>query len=343
ELGRFISPDPTIQHPYDPQDFNRYAYCRNNPVKYVDATGLGFWDIIGDIIGGILGFAVGVVTGNPALGVATYAAISAGMSAVSNGYNVFQAMGIAAGAGIIGFAGGCLGTAYGGWIGAGTWGTSFLAGMAGGAAGGASGALLSGGNVGMGALSGAASGATLGAFGGIGGRLGNALGPMFGMPLAGVAGAAVSGGNIGEGAISGAAAWYGSIITRTIAIASTPNQHRSKSGRSLGLPDLIEQNSIDSYTIEKIGNRFNLTVDESIQIAGLKDTLNWLAKVGLKKGTKLVIPEIGGLYDVIEYIAENEQLDKITIPQQPHVMDVYIDRFQKANEGIVERKNNSGQ
>ena len=46
ELGRFITADPTIQRPYDPQDLNRYAYCRNNPINYTDPTGLGwkkFW------------------------------------------------------------------------------------------------------------------------------------------------------------------------------------------------------------------------------------------------------------------------------------------------------------
>ena len=38
-LGRFISVDPYIQAPYNPQNFNRYAYCLNNPVKYTDPSG----------------------------------------------------------------------------------------------------------------------------------------------------------------------------------------------------------------------------------------------------------------------------------------------------------------
>jgi len=62
ELGRFITADPTIQHPYDPQDFNRYAYCRNNPVKYVDPTGLGFWDWVKSFFAAFVGAVVGVVT-----------------------------------------------------------------------------------------------------------------------------------------------------------------------------------------------------------------------------------------------------------------------------------------
>ncbi|MFA5119283.1 MAG: RHS repeat-associated core domain-containing protein [Candidatus Omnitrophota bacterium] len=42
EIGRFVTSDPTIQRPYDPQDLNRYAYCRNNPINLVDPSGLGF-------------------------------------------------------------------------------------------------------------------------------------------------------------------------------------------------------------------------------------------------------------------------------------------------------------
>jgi len=39
ELGRFISPDTIIPDPGNPQDLNRYAYVRNNPLAYVDPSG----------------------------------------------------------------------------------------------------------------------------------------------------------------------------------------------------------------------------------------------------------------------------------------------------------------
>ncbi|MDP2932874.1 MAG: RHS repeat-associated core domain-containing protein, partial [bacterium] len=42
QIGRFITADPTIQQPYDPQDLNRFAYCRNNPINLIDPNGLGF-------------------------------------------------------------------------------------------------------------------------------------------------------------------------------------------------------------------------------------------------------------------------------------------------------------
>lgn len=39
ELGRFISPDPFIGQPGDPQNHNRYSYVINNPVNGIDPSG----------------------------------------------------------------------------------------------------------------------------------------------------------------------------------------------------------------------------------------------------------------------------------------------------------------
>jgi len=39
EASRFISPDSLLPDPYDPQQLNRYAYARNNRLKYVDPSG----------------------------------------------------------------------------------------------------------------------------------------------------------------------------------------------------------------------------------------------------------------------------------------------------------------
>jgi RHS repeat-associated protein len=38
-IGRFISPDSIVPDPANPQTFNRYSYCLNNPLKYVDPSG----------------------------------------------------------------------------------------------------------------------------------------------------------------------------------------------------------------------------------------------------------------------------------------------------------------
>lgn len=44
--GRFTSPDPLLNsgRPWDPQSWNRYSYTLNNPLRYVDPTGLYEWD-----------------------------------------------------------------------------------------------------------------------------------------------------------------------------------------------------------------------------------------------------------------------------------------------------------
>lgn len=38
-IGRFLSADPNIPDPTDPQSYNRYSYTRNNPLTYTDPTG----------------------------------------------------------------------------------------------------------------------------------------------------------------------------------------------------------------------------------------------------------------------------------------------------------------
>ena len=38
-LSRFLAPDPYIQDPTNSQNFNRYSYCLNNPLKYTDPSG----------------------------------------------------------------------------------------------------------------------------------------------------------------------------------------------------------------------------------------------------------------------------------------------------------------
>ena len=50
-LGHFLSPDPYVQAPGFTQNFNRFAYCLNNPLKYTDESGEYFW-LIGAMIGG---------------------------------------------------------------------------------------------------------------------------------------------------------------------------------------------------------------------------------------------------------------------------------------------------
>ena len=56
-LGRFLSPDPYVQAPYNSQNYNRYSYCLNNPLKYTDPSGESI--IAALIIGAVIGTYVG--------------------------------------------------------------------------------------------------------------------------------------------------------------------------------------------------------------------------------------------------------------------------------------------
>jgi len=49
-VGRFISPDPYVQMPDQTQNLNRYTYCLNNPLLYVDYNGYTLFSSLGDWI-----------------------------------------------------------------------------------------------------------------------------------------------------------------------------------------------------------------------------------------------------------------------------------------------------
>jgi RHS repeat-associated protein len=46
-IGRFISPDTTIPDGYNPQSYNRYSYCINNPTSAIDPSGLDYIFVCG--------------------------------------------------------------------------------------------------------------------------------------------------------------------------------------------------------------------------------------------------------------------------------------------------------
>jgi hypothetical protein len=39
DIGRFLSPDPTVPYTHNPQSFNRYSYVQNNPLNRFDPDG----------------------------------------------------------------------------------------------------------------------------------------------------------------------------------------------------------------------------------------------------------------------------------------------------------------
>ena len=60
-LHRFLQPDNFVQDPFNTQNFNRYGYCLNNPLVYVDQN--GEFIITAIIVGAIVGAVVGAYIG----------------------------------------------------------------------------------------------------------------------------------------------------------------------------------------------------------------------------------------------------------------------------------------
>lgn len=115
-VGRFLSPDPYIQAPDFSQNFNRYSYALNNPLRYTDPNGEFLHIIIGAAIGGVLNLGFKALTGQihsfqdglVAFGIG---AVAGGLGAATGGM-AFAAAGGAAG-GLGGFLAGAAGGAMG--------------------------------------------------------------------------------------------------------------------------------------------------------------------------------------------------------------------------------------
>ncbi|MBQ8959437.1 MAG: hypothetical protein IJ057_13215 [Bacteroidales bacterium] len=56
----FLSPDNYIQAPDNSQNFNRYAYCLNNPLKYTDPSGESI--VLAAVVGAFWGAAFCMAT-----------------------------------------------------------------------------------------------------------------------------------------------------------------------------------------------------------------------------------------------------------------------------------------
>lgn len=56
-MSSFLSVDNYVQNPEFSQNFNRYAYCYNNPLKYTDPDGEWIQILIGAVIGGVTNLA----------------------------------------------------------------------------------------------------------------------------------------------------------------------------------------------------------------------------------------------------------------------------------------------
>ena len=119
-IGRFFSPDNCVQMPDFTQNYNRYSYCLNNPLAYVDPSGEFFWIpiVVGAVIGGVVNLGIKAsqgqinswVDGLAAFGIG---AVAGAVGAFTGGVAFAAAGGAAAGAGgfLAGAAGGIAGSA----------------------------------------------------------------------------------------------------------------------------------------------------------------------------------------------------------------------------------------
>jgi len=95
KLHRFLQPDNFVQDPFNTQNFNRYSYVLNNPLKYTDYSGEKFKLSFNDIFAGIEIIAGAVLTYFSA-GTLSYIGvglIAAGVGHFAATYNEFKQTG----------------------------------------------------------------------------------------------------------------------------------------------------------------------------------------------------------------------------------------------------------
>ena len=157
EISRFVSADPFVPQPGNPQSLNRYSYTINNPQRYIDPSGFSFWSAIGNFFKNLFrkpqvflaSLVVGIVTGGAAAWAGASWAVAAAVGGAAAGItgagmtggNIWQA-------GLIGFISGGVGGGVFGALGGPAAGFGAVAGaaFAGGATAGALNTAFNGGN-----------------------------------------------------------------------------------------------------------------------------------------------------------------------------------------------------
>jgi RHS repeat-associated protein len=209
-IAVFVTADTIVPNPMSSQSLNRYGYCANNPLVYMDPSG-HYYEWVGAVVGAVVG------------------GVSAGIQ--SDWDPEATCVGVVIGA-VAGYLGG---SGYEGALAAGWSGTA--AGAAGGAIGGAVAGGLNaayyGGNIGEAALRGAASGAISGVLSNYG-ILGNAIG--------GGISAEINGGEFVKGmafAVGQSMLSYASLAARRYEIEHSPPEAIGDSPGISGVPGKI--------------------------------------------------------------------------------------------------------
>ena len=111
-VGRMLSPDPYVQMPDYSQNFNRYSYVLNNPLKFTDPSGEFVWVpvIIGAALGAYTGYKIADANGYDFGNWQTYGYMFGG--AVIGGISGYAGAGIAASGGFMANTMGMVGSSY---------------------------------------------------------------------------------------------------------------------------------------------------------------------------------------------------------------------------------------
>lgn len=133
-IGLFISPDNFVQEPLNSQNFNRYTYCLNNPLKYTDPSG-ELWQLIAGaaILGGIWNLATNFENIHSASQFVSYFGVGAVAGVLSAGFGSEVNVAMAGGTIASGLAGSVIGISS----------TGFLSGMIAGSTSGFAGTFIS--------------------------------------------------------------------------------------------------------------------------------------------------------------------------------------------------------
>ena len=94
-LGRFLSPDNNIQAPGNPQNYNRYSYVLNNPLKYTDPS--GEVPMFAIVAAAYANAAIQITSGNVNNGWEFFGAAAVGAASGYAGGAAFQTVGTALG------------------------------------------------------------------------------------------------------------------------------------------------------------------------------------------------------------------------------------------------------
>jgi len=114
ELGRFLSADPFVQAPSDPQAYNRYTYVGNHPLCLTDPSGFISWGaILGIVVAVVVGIVVSIVAPELVAAVAPYLGAGSTFAEGTVGYGIVSAAGFGFGSAFAGtlYAGGSIGQA----------------------------------------------------------------------------------------------------------------------------------------------------------------------------------------------------------------------------------------